>query len=37
MIAPDGSTGMEGIDIGRLAEDGRLQNITGFFGPLVAA
>ena len=36
MIAPDGSTGMEGIDVGRLAEDGRLQNITGFFGPLTA-
>jgi hypothetical protein len=37
MIAPDGSTGMEGIDIGQLAEDGRLQSITGFFGPLTAA
>jgi SnoaL-like domain len=37
MIAPDGSTGMEGIDIGRLAGDGRLQSITGFFGPLAAA
>jgi hypothetical protein len=37
MIAPDGSTGMEGIDIGRLAEDGRLQSITGFFGPLATA
>jgi SnoaL-like domain len=37
MIAPDGSTGMEGIDIGRLAGDGRLQAITGFFGPLTAA
>ena len=36
MIAADGSTGMEGIDIGRLAEDGRLQAITGFFGPLTA-
>jgi hypothetical protein len=37
MLAPDGSTGMEGIDIGVLAEDGRLQSITGFFGPLTAA
>jgi SnoaL-like protein len=34
MLAADGSTGMEGIDVGRLAEDGRLQSITGFFGPL---
>jgi len=34
MVAADGSTGMEGIDVGRLAEDGRLQSITGFFGPL---
>jgi len=37
MLAADGSTGMEGIDIGLLAEDGRLQSITGFFGPLTAA
>ncbi len=29
---PDGSTRMEGIDIGQLAEDGRLQSIVGFFG-----
>jgi len=32
MTAPDGSTGMEGIDVGQLAEDGRLQSIVGFFG-----
>jgi SnoaL-like domain len=32
MTAADGSTGMEGIDIGQLAEDGRLQSIVGFFG-----
>ncbi len=37
MTAPDGSTGMEGIDIGRLSEDGRLQSIVGFFGPPPAA
>ena len=37
MTAPDGSTGMEGIDIGQLAEDGRLQSIVGFFGPPPAA
>lgn len=33
LIAPDGSTQMEGIDIGQLAGDGRLERITGFFGP----
>ena len=37
MVAPDGTTGMEGIDIGQLAEDGRIQSITGFFGPLPTA
>jgi len=37
MVAADGSTGIEGIDIGQLAEDGRIQSITGFFGPLPAA
>ncbi len=33
MQGPDGSTRMEGIDIGQLAEDGRIQSIVGFFGP----
>ena len=33
----DGTTRMEGIDIGQLAEDGRLQSIVGFFGPPPAA
>ncbi len=37
LTAPDGSTAMEGIDIGQLAEDGRLKSITGFFGPLPVA
>jgi len=37
LAAPDGSTRMEGIDVGQLADDGRLQSITGFFGPLPAA
>ncbi len=32
MQQKDGSTGMEGIDIGQLAQDGRLQSIVGFFG-----
>jgi hypothetical protein len=33
MSGPDGSTRMEGIDVGWVAEDGRLQTIVGFFGP----
>ncbi len=37
MAGPDGATRMEGIDIGQIAEDGRIQSITGFFGPLPAA
>jgi hypothetical protein len=37
MSQADGSTSMEGIDIGQLAEDGRIQSITGFFGPLPSA
>lgn len=32
LVADDGSTRMEGIDIGELALDGRLRSITGFFG-----
>jgi len=33
MHGPDGSAVLEGMDYGRLAEDGRLQQIVGFFGP----
>ena len=33
MEGADGSTIMEGIDFGELADDGRLQCIVGFFGP----
>lgn len=33
MTGKDGSTRMEGIDVGQLAEDGRIQSIVGFFGP----
>jgi hypothetical protein len=32
--ASDGKVVMAGLDIGELASDGRLQRITGFFGPL---
>lgn len=37
MKGPDGSTRMEGIDVGELAGDGRIKSITGFFGPLPPA
>ncbi len=37
MEGADGSRTMEGIDIGELAEDGRIRSILGFFGPLPAA
>ncbi|TMB99393.1 MAG: nuclear transport factor 2 family protein [Chloroflexi bacterium] len=33
----DSAAPMEGIDIGEVAEDGRLRSIVGFFGPLPAA
>jgi hypothetical protein len=35
-VAPDGSIVVTGTDVARLAEDGRLQAITGFFGDLPA-
>jgi hypothetical protein len=34
MHGPDGLAVLEGMDFGHLAEDGRLQRIVGFFGPL---
>jgi hypothetical protein len=34
LVAPDGTVTLAGIDVGELAEDGRLRRITGFFGPL---
>ena len=33
MEGADGSTIIEGIDFGELADDGRLQRSVGFFGP----
>jgi hypothetical protein len=36
VVGPDGSVPVAGIDIGVLAPDGRLQQITGFFGDLPA-
>lgn len=32
LLMPDGSERMEGIDIAVLADDGRLESITGFWG-----
>jgi len=37
LVAADGSTIVAGIDVGRLAPDGRLDSITGFFGDLAPA
>ena len=34
LAAPDGTVAVAGVDVGTLAEDGRLRRITGFFGPL---
>ncbi len=32
LVLADGSTRLEGIDVGQLAPDGRLQSIVGFWG-----
>jgi hypothetical protein len=32
LLAKDGATQMEGIDVGQLAPDGKLQSIVGFWG-----
>lgn len=34
LIGPDGAVALEGLDVGQVADDGRLVRITGFFGPL---
>ena len=34
LFAPDGTITVAGIDVGKLAADGRLESISGFFGPL---
>ena len=38
-MTPDGAVVVAGIDVGALADDGRLERITGFFGeaPALAA
>ena len=37
MLAPDGTTVLTGLDIAEVADDGTLQRVVGFFGPLAAA
>ena len=34
LLGDNGATLMIGMDFGQIAEDGRLQQITGFFGPM---
>jgi hypothetical protein len=36
LAAADGTVAVAGLDVGELAEDGRLRRITGFFGELPA-
>ena len=36
LVAPDGSVLVGGIDVGRLADDGRISRINGFLGDLPA-
>jgi hypothetical protein len=36
LAAPDGAVTVAGIDVGELADDGRLRRITGFFGDVPA-
>ena len=36
LVGPDGGVALSGMDVGEVAPDGRLQRITGFFGPLPA-
>jgi SnoaL-like domain len=37
IVAPDGTVAVVGVDYGKLAADGRLQSIGGFFGTAVPA
>ena len=36
LVGPDGNVALTGLDVGELADDGRLTRITGFFGDLPA-
>lgn len=37
MKGADGAVAMEGFDVGRIGEDGRIADIVGFFGPFPEA
>jgi hypothetical protein len=37
LVGPDGSVALAGMDVGEFNANGRLQRVTGFFGPLPAA
>ena len=37
LVGPDGAIALTGMDVGRIGPDGRLREITGFFGELEAA
>ena len=36
LVSPDGTVVLAGLDVGEVADDGRLSRITGFFGELPA-
>jgi SnoaL-like domain len=36
LVGPDGAVALAGLDVGELADDGRLRRIAGFFGELPA-
>jgi len=36
LVGPDGAVALAGLDVGELADDGRLRRIVGFFGELPA-
>lgn len=36
LVGPDGAVAVAGVDIGELADDGRLRRVVGFFGDLPA-
>jgi hypothetical protein len=37
LVGPDGTVALTGLDVGELAEDGRVRRISGFFGELEPA
>jgi hypothetical protein len=37
LVAPGGAVALGGLDVARIGPDGRLQEVTGFFGDLAPA